>query len=281
MFEDSVDQLQLCLQKNLQDNEFTWLLEAVNQIVAATSSRKLYLNYSLCASKIEAKPISDFVTISEELKNYFKLQETTTLELSRIWMLKKVLLEKKELLEPIKKLIQIADKSELETFLKYLILMPNPENFKFAAVEALRTNIASVFDAISKYNPYPAQYFSDHQWNQMFLKAAFMQQDLGAIVDIDERANADLARIISDYAHERWAASRTIDPLFWRPVSKFLNESLLADVDRLFKSGDTTENKAAALICLHSNNALAIEMLEKYPELKEAVENGTVTWNSL
>ena len=147
-------------------------------------------------------------------------------------------------------IIQVADTGELETFLKFLILLPNPENYKSAAVDALRTNISTVFNAIAFHNPYPSLFFNDQQWNQMYLKTAFMQGDLSAILDIDERANKDLARIISDYAHERWAASRDIDPYFWRPVSKFLDDTLLLDMKRLLESGNPTENKGGSIMLL-------------------------------
>ena len=183
--------------------------------------------------------------------------------------------------EAVKKLIQIADKSELEAFLKYLVLLPNPENYQFAAVEALRTNISTVFEAISKHNPYPSLYFTDQQWNQMYLKAAFMQLDLSAIVDIDKRANADLAQIISDYAHERWAASRTIDPYFWRPVSNFIVDGLVNDIERLFDSENIKEKYAAALVCETSKLETAKNLLNNYPDLKSKVASGEITWQRI
>src|SRR5690606_6398077 len=152
---------------------------------------------------------------------------------------------------------QVADTSELVTFLKYLMLLPNAESFRATAVATLRTNVSTVFDAIALNNPYPSKYFNDQQWNQMYLKAAFMQRDLSKIVDIDKRANADLARIISDYAHERWAASRDIDPYFWRPVPQFLDDRLLSDMERLLNSDNVAEKMVGALCCYLSDNGRA------------------------
>ena len=178
-------------------------------------------------------------------------------------------------------LIQISDTGELETFLKFLVLLPDAEKYKHVAVEALRTNITTIFDAISLKNPYPSMYFNDQQWNQMYLKAAFMQLDLADILDVDKRANKDLARIISDYAHERWAASRDIDPLFWRPVSNFLEENLLKDMERLLKSDNKTENKAGALCCFYSNKNEAKELMKKYPWLHKQIDDEKITWHNL
>jgi hypothetical protein len=112
----------------------------------------------------------------------------------------------------------------------------------------------------------------------MYLKAAFMQQNLNKIVQVEKRANRELTRIISDYAHERWAASREIDPCFWRPVGNFMDEKLLKDMKRLFASDTMAEKKAAALCCFHSNLNEAKALLVEFPELAKGVENGSITW---
>ena len=112
-------------------------------------------------------------------------------------------------------------------------------------------------------------------------KTIFIEGDLNEILDIDERANKDLTRIIFDYAHERWAASRQIDPFFWRPVSNFLNEELLSDMKRLLESENYMENKAAALCLFNSDQTEAQEMLKQYPELLEKITNKTISWSSL
>ncbi|MGB5691433.1 MAG: EboA domain-containing protein, partial [Flavobacteriaceae bacterium] len=125
-------------------------------------------------------------------------------------------------------------------------------------------------------------YFNEQQWNQMYLKAAFMQLNLGQIMGVEKRANAELARIISDYAHERWAASRDIDPMIWRPVSLYLNDELLADMDHLLKSDQPSENIAAALCCCHSSSKEALELLESVmPELYHSASNNELNWNQL
>jgi hypothetical protein len=148
-------------------------------------------------------------------------------------------------------------------------------------VDALRTNITPVFDAISLNNPYPALFFDDKQWNQMYLKAAFLQRDLSAVLDIDKRANKDLARIISDFAHERWAASREVIPYFWRPVSRFMDDRLLEDMKKLFKSPIEKEQIAAALCCAASDYYKAQTLLNENTELKQKVEQNLINWDTV
>lgn len=281
MFERRPNDLKILLQNNLLDTEFDWLLKTIEETQLQATSRKLYLNYSLCGSRIQDEVLDDCDAVASDLRDYLKIQKASKKEIARIYLLCSVLSESSIFEEWVKKLIQVADTSELATFLKFLVLLPSPENYLFVAAEALRTNISVVFDAISKYNPYPATYFSEQQWNQMFLKAAFMQQDLGAIVAIENRANVELARIISDYAHERWAASRAVDPMIWRPVSKFLNDDLFEDIKILLGSENIKEKQAGALICFHSDFGFAKDFLNTYPELKSSIESGKITWDSI
>ena len=216
------------------------------------------------------------------MKDYLIAQNADLLQIARIYLLIRVLESDKAYFSTkVANLIQVADTGELATFLKFLILLPNAGDYNQVGVEALRTNIDIIFDAIALNNPYPSIYFNDQQWNQMYLKAAFMQRNLRDIVDVAKRANGDLARIISDYAHERWAASRDIDPMFWRPVAGFLEGDLLQDMDHLFKSKDKIENLAAALCCYYSHQPEATNLLDKYPDLIEKIANKAVTWENL
>tara|TARA_R110002153_G_scaffold84_6_gene625 strand:- start:1725 stop:2573 length:849 start_codon:yes stop_codon:yes gene_type:complete len=259
-----------------------WLKDKIEKMAGNKSSKDLFMTYSLLNVKFSAsKPIS-FDDLDNDSSRYFNAHKANILQVARIFLLSEVLSQDIEFYTPkVANIIQVADTGELETFLKYLVLLPNPEAYKQTAVEALRTNIAIIFDAISLNNPYPAKYFNDQQWNQMYLKAAFMERDLSQIESVDERANEDLTRIISDYAHERWAASRKIDPMFWRPVSKFLNEELLNDMNTLLESEDVIENKSGALCCYYSENDKAIALLNNKPELKHKVADGQINWNTI
>ncbi|SFR91771.1 EboA domain-containing protein [Maribacter stanieri] len=259
-----------------------WLKDKIEKMAGNKSSKDLFMTYSLLNVKFSAsKPIS-FDDLDNDSSRYFNAHKANILQVARIYLLSEVLSEDIEFYTPkVANIIQVADTGELETFLKYLVLLPNPEAYKQTAVEALRTNIAIIFDAISLNNPYPAKYFNDQQWNQMYLKAAFMERDLSQIESVDERANEDLTRIISDYAHERWAASRKIDPMFWRPVSKFLNEELLNDMNTLLESEDVIENKSGALCCYYSENDKAIALLNNKPELKHKVADGQINWKTI
>lgn len=270
------------LEAQASKDSLEWLQNKTNTLKTNPSVRELFLTYSMLSSKFDKNIQLDINDVADDAITYMQSQKANLLEVARIYLLIKVLEIDKDFYGPkVANIIQVADITELQTFLKFLSLLPHPEMFRDTAVEALRTNISVIFDAISLNNPYPAQNFNDQQWNQMYLKAAFMERDLSQIMEVEERANADLARIISDYAHERWAASRKIDPMFWRPVSGFLNPVLLEDMQHLMDSDDEWEQKAAALCCYYSKNEEAMLLLNRRNDLKQEIQAGKLNWNTL
>ena len=270
------------LEAQADQGSLKWLNDKIKKLEENKSVRDLFMSYSLLASKFDKDTKLQIQNSDSEALIFLTSHNANLLEVARIYLLIKVLEIDRDFYGPkVANIIQVADITELETFLKFLDLLPYPEMFRFTAVEALRTNISVIFDAITLNNPYPAKYFNDQQWNQMYLKAAFMERDLSKIPSVDERANADLARIISDYAHERWSASRKIDPMFWRPVSGFLNSVLLRDMEHLIDSEDALENKAGALCCYHSGKEEAMQILNRKSDLKQQIEEGKLTWKNL
>jgi len=270
------------LDQSLETVTTQWIHDKLREVLTTRSTQKLYLMYSVLGEKVDIGKSIDYSGIDHELQDYLETHGANSLEISRVFLLSSVLNEDGSYYEPkVANIIQVADTGELEVFLKYLIVLPNAVHYKHAAVEALRTNISIIFDAITLNNPYPSIYFNEQQWNQMYLKAAFMQRDLTQIIGVDERGNKDLTRIISDYAHERWAASREIDPVFWRPVSNFIEGVLLDDMNRLFNSGNERERKAATLCCYQSELEEARNLALAHPEFLQDAKENTISWSTI
>ncbi|MBU3823087.1 EboA domain-containing protein [Flavobacteriaceae bacterium XHP0103] len=282
LFENVSKELKKLIDANYNNEVAEWLESKLVEIVKNKSVKDLYLTYSLINSKVSSDKDLTYPSDVSEIISYLKNHKANQLQLGRVYMLVKVLESDEAFFTPkISNIIQVADTAELETFLKYLVLLPNPDAYKNTAVDTLRTNITPIFDAISLNNPYPSIYFNKSQWNQMYLKAAFMQRDLSLIMDIDKKANKQLARIISDFAHERWAASRDVDPLFWRPVSQFIDNALLNDMKKLFESSNENERIAAALCCSASEDTEAKALLNNYPELKQKIDQQEISWETI
>ncbi len=173
-----------------------------------------------------------------------------------------------------------ADVGESVALYQSLPLLPRPEHHRARAAEGLRTNMTSVFNAVALRNPYPAEQLSEAAWNQMVLKAVFVGSPLHLMQGPDERANPELARMLVDYAHERWAAGRSVTPELWRPVGPFADEAIVDDLKKVL-AGDAVEQQAAALALSRSPSAEADRVLSGHPKLQAAVEEGYLTWERL
>ncbi len=179
--------------------------------------------------------------------------------------------------EVFKDLRRTSDVAEMIALYRGLPLYPEPERLDFEAGEGLRSNIRAVFEAIAHENPFPRDHFDEHRWNHMVLKALFVGSRLSPIVGLDARANPELARILRDYAHERWAAGRSVTPELWRCVGPFAeDEAALADLTRALEGEG---RKGAALALAASPAARAKELIP--PNLAEAIRGGGLTWETL
>lgn len=176
---------------------------------------------------------------------------------------------------------ETADVGESVVLAEMLPVLPHGERHVDRAREGLRSNMTSVFEGVALENPFPRDYFEENAWNQMVLKAIFGGSPLHRIVGLDERANAQLARMLVDYAHERWSASRSVTPELWRPVGPYAEGEMIDDLARVLETGEEAERKAAALALDASPDSASREALAEVPELAERVASGSLTWASL
>jgi hypothetical protein len=171
-----------------------------------------------------------------------------------------------------------ADIGELVAFYSGLPLYPDPPRHALRAAEGVRTNMKAVFQAVAHRNPYPSEQFAEDPWNQLVLKSLFIGLSLDPIVGLDRRANPKLARILCDYAHERWSAGRPVSPELWRCVGPYAKGEMLADLGRVLEKGTEPERMAAALALASSPDPAATGLLWAYPELSVAVSENKVSW---
>jgi hypothetical protein len=179
-------------------------------------------------------------------------------------------------------LCRTADVAEAIALYRGLPLYPNPERLEAVAAEGVRSSISVIFEAVAHNNPYPFGYFNEHRWNHMVLKALFVGSALAPIQGLDDRANPELAVMLRDYAHERWAADRPVSPELWRCIGPFATSpEALADLARLLKSSSAAERAAGTLALAASPSDEARRLLAEAPDLVRQIETGALTWNSL
>ncbi len=202
--------------------------------------------------------------------------------LARSWWLLQLPAEDEAVyVERVIALFRAAEMNEQVALYGSLPLLAYPEAFVKQASEGVRTNMKNVFDAIVLNNPYPSEYMEEAAWNQLVLKSFFMDRPVNQIIGLDKRTNRGLAHILSDYAHERWAAGRPVNPILWRPVAPFIDAGIFPDIQKLFQSEDRKEKQAAALACYYSTYEPAKEVLKKYEELENQIVGKQLTWESL
>lgn len=179
----------------------------------------------------------------------------------------------------VEKLFSAADVSEQIALYQSLPLLPHPDLFVARAAEGLRTSITAVFNAIALNNPFPGDYFERLPWNQMVLKAVFVDSPLHLIQQLDQRANSELAHMLSDYAHERWAAKREVTPELWRLIGPFLDEQLLGDLEYALGMSRKEQQLAAAIACSQSSLPSAQKLLSQYPAIKAELVDYQLDWD--
>jgi hypothetical protein len=103
-----------------------------------------------------------------------------------------------------------GDAREQQSWLRAVVLLPAPDRFLALVIDACRTNILPVFEAVACENPYPSRFFPERNFNQLVMKALFNGVRLDRIVGLAPRANPELARMATDFAAERRAAGRPV-----------------------------------------------------------------------
>ncbi|HTV19840.1 MAG TPA: EboA domain-containing protein [Polyangiaceae bacterium] len=103
-----------------------------------------------------------------------------------------------------------GDNDERAALLQALSILPEPEAFLELGIDACRTHVQSVFEAIACENPYPMRFFPEHNFNQMVLKSFFTGVAVKRIEGLAARRSPELVRMAEAYASERRAAGRPV-----------------------------------------------------------------------
>jgi hypothetical protein len=110
----------------------------------------------------------------------------------------------------VERLFASGEIGEQESLLRTLSLLPEPARFLETGLAACRTNARRVFEAIACDNAFPAVFFSELGFNQMVLKAVFIEAPVGRIEGLAARRTPELVRMARDFASERTAAGRPV-----------------------------------------------------------------------
>jgi len=265
------------LQKSISPDSWKWL-ENEGQNAAKGDLARFNIAFVSMPRKIGRSPVvisAEDQAALKDVRSNFIINGWPTDRLARVWLLMQLdATDKSRYIAGIENLFLSAEMSELVALYSALPVLAYPEAWRKRCAEGIRSNIGQVLEAVICNNPYPAEQLDEAAWNQLVLKAIFTEKPVLEIVGLKARRNRNLAQSLSDYAHERWAAHRDVNPLLWICVAPFIDENNFADIQRLFSKGDVTEQEAAALASLESDYEPAKRMVKR-------PDSGKLTWQGI
>jgi hypothetical protein len=276
--------LRTWLERQLPAAARVWLDEQLDQLTGEVRDRDLYVALGLVPRKLGKADLdlSDAdLADAARARPGWDPRGWSVDQAARILILLEAGGTGETFAQRLTQLCRTADVAEAIAFYRGLPLYPDPERLEAQAAEGTRTNMRAVFEAVAHRSPYPREQFAENRWNHMVLKALFVGSALHPIQGLDERANATLARMLCDYAHERWAAGRPVSLELWRCVGPHADAEALADLQRVLATGSAIERKAAALALAACPDPKAKELLAAAPDLVALLERGELSWARL
>ena len=261
---------------------FEWLIQ---QPALTENVAKLNTTFAAMPRKT-GKAIHHLTTEQEHavqnIRPHFNINGWSMDRLCRVWLLLHINSSNKDKYNrTIENLFLSAEMHEQVALYSALPVLAYPEQWRKRCAEGIRSNIGDVLLSIMCHNPYPSEQLDDAAWNQMVLKAFFTEKPVHQIIGLDERANKELSMILSDYAHERWAAHRIVNPLLWRCAGAFIDENLYPDMERVAASENNLDREAAVLVCRKSSYLPARELLNKSVLLQSIKDDTNISWEGI
>lgn len=257
MINEAYERLSVGLKDSLNNEQNKWLDSALEQINKSDDPVNELLTLSAATRrKLGTDLLGSNVNPLQLTSNLFAKHWTITDAGRVLLVLRSVLTDASQAQTIIRTYFQQGDESEVAAITRILILFANGETLKSYAREVGRTNSKPLFAALAQYNPYPARYYSEHEFNQLVLKALFMGIGIGSVMGLLQRANPELSQMCEDYIKERVAANRTIPSDIWlalEPCASAEGEALM--ISHL--SNDSPQDRYYVVKALLQQNPLS------------------------
>ncbi len=270
------------LKKRLDTDNFERLNSSFESIRQDAQDWEVFSSFSLASRYSGKEPLDlsdDEESNAESLRTGWSPSYWSMDQLARTLLLLGLAeRDKQEFLDKLDKLFVSADLGENIALYKSLPVLPYPDNLADRAAEGIRTNITDVFNAVALRNPFPADFFDEDAWNQVILKSLFIGSPVYLIQGVDKRRNESLARMLVEYAHERWSAGREVSPELWRSVGPFIDEAIVIDIEKELTHSDKLHRHAAVLSLMESPSEAASKKLKNYSDLVKEVESSGIGW---
>jgi hypothetical protein len=282
--EKIVELLEQLMSSRLDSTAMSWVRERQN-VIRSGDKKAFFLAFGMAPRKVGKADLeldSDALALAANVRPGWDARGWSVDQAARtLFVLSFPSTDPASYVDTLNQLFGTGEVGELVALYQALPLLPHPAAHVLRAAEGIRTNIKAVFCAVAHRNPYPAEQFSEDQWNQMVLKCQFIDVAMSPIVGLDQRANASLSKMVIDFIHERRAAKRTVAVDMWRCVGRYADASAVEELQNLLKSGSAVERQAAALALNDCPDPKAKQILATAPELSKQIADGTINWNSI
>lgn len=262
-----------------------WLQRQAEKIAGGEKSTSLFLSFSQASRFF---PKDNLTLIDSEIAEARSLRKDWRPETWNLLVAARAYLAMHVPHEPVEswrtqlsRLFETGDIFEQEALYSALCILPHQELLASRASEGLRSNMTTIFDAVALNNPFPAEQLNEMAWNQLVLKAIFLQRPMYQIIGIDTRNNRGLAETLLDAVRERWSANRSVMPELWRFVSPFIDDTNIHLIKKLFENGNALEIQSGMLACVTSEHPEVMELVNSHTDLKEKIEAGEITWETV
>lgn len=288
MFVYDIDKLKDVLmdivQRNISKEAWYWLKETLVEAEQNAENGKHFSIAFVVMPRKVGKAILKLQNTTEDdirsIRHGVSISDWSSDRLCRVLLLLHLpASDKHPYVATIEKLFSNAEMNEMVSLYSALPLLAYPEAWRKRCADGIRSNIGIVLESIMCNNPYPAEQLDESAWNQLVLKAIFTDKPLQQVIGLQDRANQCLADALTAYAEERWAAHRTVNPLLWQCVGKFINERIFTSVKRLSLSPELNEQESVALMCSESTYLPAKELVNQYTDKRKEIARGEVSWH--
>ncbi len=262
-----------------------WFRGAIEANTSATNDRALGMAIGLAPRRLGKASLvlgADDLARAGALRPGLDPGGWTVDQLARIALMAASYRDAASFAERLDRFCATAEINELIAIYLGLPVYPAANLIAPRAHEAIRSGMKPVFEAVAHRNPYPSEVFAEDDWNQMVVKAVFIESPLWPVQGLDERGNPHLARMLVALASERRAAGRPISHEIWRCIAPHSDAEAIAAMTHAWATGVENGRLAIALALKAAPDVKAgLPFKSELPNIEKAIEGGDIQWHQL
>lgn len=178
--------------------------------------------------------------------------------------------------EAIEECFRYADMGELVALYRTLPLVEDGKRFTWRMGEGCRSSMRVVFEAAACDSPFAFRWFDAASWRQLAIKALFVEAPLWRVYGLDQRIDAELARMALDLSEERRSAGRPVQHELWLCLGRVAGERGRAALEVELAGTNRVGRRAAAIGLARSGAMERLGVLcaaEKDPLVRETMKS--------